>query len=324
MSIVGMFMVHKREQNKKTNRWNAAICKAVETFFADWSKSKCEHWFNLLSVVFSIVWAVVGIVVSGLSFWLAFCIIIVVIGLHALSCCSLLHAIKGKEQEKNLLLEQTQNKLKDETAQHLETKQKLADLQLMFDRSTARHIEIGLFSKHIETANGKRNAKKIYTQLANSVSHLVSAYTKLNREYFSVSIYMYDGEDGLVRRVEVDSAVPTIQAPHEGEVNKIEDKKNYYYAKCIRDKRKTFSLSSRDEIEKAFYPPIEKGADYSHLSQYAAMSYDLGNKLKLYIEVIAYDGGRFGDNLEDFISYAIAPFATSVANLDWKTIRGGQ
>lgn len=92
----------------------------------------------------------------------------------------------------------------------------------------------------------------------------------------------------------------------------------------LYNERTYFMLPTLDEIRKNLYFPVNDDVIISQHTQYVAMIYDVGSRVKLYIEVISYNGLHFGEDandLEEFAKKVIAPFSSLLSLVDWNTIR---
>lgn len=218
------------------------------------------------------------------------------------------------------------NELKTIKDNYDKLRKEYAALEKKKESGDALLIETTLIAKEIHRVQGDNNAKRLYTKLANSISEMILAIKGLTKEQFSVYIYIYDGISRKVRRTEVSTCVTTLQTANETGIINIDDVSNYYYAKCILDKKTTFFLSDNQAIRNNFYFDSSEDSIISHYTQYAAMSYKLGDRMELYAEVISYDEAKLGGNeeeLEKFVSQVLSPFSSLVSIVDWRKVRSG-
>ena len=285
----------------------------------DYDLRKCKRISNGIISVGSLGFGVLGIVGGRLQHWGLTVFGIVLFVFIVFLWHEINSVIEEREdgQDKELKkLKYDYEKLK-EKCETLEKKKKSGDALL---------IETTLIAKEIHKVQGDNNAKRLYTKLADSISEMILAIKGLTKEQFSVYIYIYDGRSRKVRRTEVATCVTTLQTANETDVISIDDVSKYYYAKCILDKKTTFFLSSNQKIRENFYFDSSEDFIISHYTQYAAMSYKLGDKMELYAEVISYDEAKLGDNDEDiekFISQVLSPFSSLVSIVDWRKVRSG-
>lgn len=155
---------------------------------------------------------------------------------------------------------------------------------------------------------------------------LVSLYAHPLHNCYSVYIYLFDANTRRVQRVAAESKNPEIQQAVEKAPVSIDSVSNYYYAKCILDKKKTFVLEDNKAIRNAFY--WRDGNDealISQYTQYAAMSYNLDDGMELYVEVISYNGAMLNKDddkdLNVFVGKVLAPLSSVVRSVNWHGLR---
>jgi len=307
-----------------TNESKPKLIRAMALeLFKNYDSDKCQEILDISTLVatsiigllslLSVVWPSVVIFVIGLIVFVAL----------ILFWCSIRYVIRSKKAQNNEELRLLKQKL-EQTNKSLENKKtEYLNLESKYNYAQALWSETSLFASAVKSTQRDNNARKIYTKLANSISEMVINYSGLSKEQFSVHIYIYDGLSRYVKRVEVSTCITTIQPAEESKTTRIDDVLKYYYAQCIVNKAKTFSLDSNLAIREKFYFETEEDPIALHGSQYAAMSYTLGSKMELYVEVISYDEAKLGDNLQEFISKVISPFSAYVNMVDWRKIRSG-
>ena len=126
--------------------------------------------------------------------------------------------------------------------------------------------------------------------------------------------------------MDVESFVKTKQAADENLPQSIDSPEisKRFYAKSILSNKKIFILPTPNAIRENLFFPVNDDVIIDQYTQYAAMIYDVGSRVKLYIEVISYNGlylGKDEKSLELFVKKAIAPFSSLLSLVDWNTIR---
>lgn len=189
--------------------------------------------------------------------------------------------------------------------------------------------ETSLLSQAISKANYDRTTKGLYSKLTNSVIKLLKAYLpSIKEEDYAVHIYVYDGSTRLIRRVDAQSCVKTKQGAVENQARLVSDKsvREKYYVKAITHKRKKmFTLFDNNAIREAFYFDNEDEEIIKQYSQYIGMRFTSPepNQIRIFVEVIAYNGLRFAEKADDLKTCAnkiIAPFANPFSYVDWAAI----
>lgn len=318
----GYYMVHK----SKLYAFKSILTftnGVAEQLLRNCDKKKCEYILDASNVITSLAFGVLGAIGIICAHYSLLVVAVVIAILDFLVWIGIRHVIS--ERDANIDAEHT--KLEEDLAkkckEHKRLQEEYCDLQGKHKYLNALWAETTLISKEIQRMHRDSNAKRLYTKLASSVSEMVCKYSGIEKEQFSVYIYVYDGRTKMVRRVEVSTCVTSLQTAAETEVTKLSDVKHYFYAKCIANKKTTFSLPDNAAIRKNFFFLSEEDTIIEHYSQYAAMSYNLGNGMELYVEVISYDNAKLGSDLSEFISKVISPFSALVAVADWRKIRSG-
>lgn len=313
-------MVHKSKLNA-LGRILTFTNGVAEQLLRNCDKKKCEYTLDASNVITSLAFGILGAIGIICDHYSLVVVAVVIAVLDILVWFGVHHVIS----ERDASLDAEHTKLEEELAkksdEYERLQEKYCDLQGKHKYLNALWAETTLISKEIQRMQRDSNAKRLYTKLANSISEMVCKYSGIEKEQFSVYIYVYDGKTKMVRRVEVSTCVTSLQTAAETEVTKLSDVKNYFYAKCILNKKTTFSLLDNTAIRKNFFFFSEEDAIIEHYSQYAAMSYKLGDGMELYVEVISYDNAKLDSDLGEFISKVISPFSALVAVADWRKIR---
>ena len=195
-----------------------------------------------------------------------------------------------------------------------------------YDYLACLWTETTLLAKAIRKANSIKTTKGLYPKVTNSIVEMITMYLGIQKDNFAVHLYAYDGLSKAVRRVDVESFVKTKQAADENLPQSIANPNvsKRFYAKSLLSDKKIFVLPTPDEIRKELFFPEDDDAIIGQHTQYAAMTYDVGSRVKLYIEVISYNDLYLADNkknLELFVKKVIAPFSSLLSLVDWETIR---
>lgn len=287
----------------------------VEFALQQYDTEKCERILEGANIVISALWGIIGAAGVISSHWLLIVIAVCLGGIHIALWFTFHHVLDKRSKVHQDQMGQLKTNYESLCVEH-------QNLILKHKHLSVRLREIVLLSKHIATAQKEKQPKALYTCLANSISQMVTEYSDLTTDQFSVSIYMYDGNSGLLQRVEVSTTVSTIQTPRTNRAEPIERKSKYFYAKSIQSTSRTHVINNSAEFEAKFYFEGKEKELLKHYSQYAAMNYSLGSRMKMYVEVISYDNAKLGDDLEELISNSIAPFASQIALIDWYRMRG--
>lgn len=306
----------------KFHRFFASMCS---TWIDERDRAKCNKVKDLVTLVGSLTVSILGLFGALQIYWLliiamvvAACTITIFIGLQHVA-----KLIDEKEVNEINALEIQISELKESnqsnTARYNKEKKRNKYL-------TSLLVETSLLAKAIRKTNNTKTAKGLYTKITSSIIEMIVAYLDIPKDNFAVHIYAYDGSTKFVRRVDVESFVKTMQAADENLPQSIDDPEisKRFYAKSIKSKRTYFMLPTLDEIRKNLYFPVNDDVIISQHTQYVAMIYDVGSRVKLYIEVISYNGLHFGEDandLEEFAKKVIAPFSSLLSLVDWNTIR---
>lgn len=317
-------MVANTTVTKKTKfqHFFASMCS---TWIAEQNKAKCNKTKDLVTLVGSMVVSTLGLLGVLQIPWL----LIIAIAVAACTIATFL----GLQYVANLIDEDEVNEisaLKEQISQLTDSCQ----LNTTLYNGERKHnkylttllIETSLLAKAIRKTNASKTTKGLYTKITNSIIEMITAYLEIPKDNFAVHVYAYDGSTRTVRRVDVESFVKTKQAADENSPQSIDDPdiSKRFYAKSILCGRTYFILPTLDEIRKNLYFPEDDDVIINQHTQYAAMVYDVGKRVKLYIEVISYNGlylGRGKKNLEEFVKKVIAPFSSLLPLVDWNTIR---
>lgn len=309
------------DQKKKTL---GRVFSGVKSGFYDYIEfilqrhtiEKCEKILESINVGVSALWGILGGIGVVCSHWILILSAVLLGAFHLAVWFSFHNVINKRTQIR-------QNEIEKLKADYVTLSEQHQEIMIQYSYNLIYLSEMILLAKRISAVQKDRKPKSLYICLANSICQMIIEYSKLRLDQFSVSIYMYDGNSSLLQRVEVATTVSNIQAPRTSHALSIEKKKDYFYAKSILSSKRTFILCNSKAFESAFFFEEEDKAVLNHYSQYAAMTYSLGSKIKMYVEVIAYDDAKLGDDLDGFIEKTIAPFSSQIALIDWYKMKGG-
>lgn len=306
----------------KFQHFFASMCS---TWIAEQDRAKCNKTKDLVTLVGSMAVSTLGLLGALQIPWL----LIIAIAVAACTIAIFL----GLQCVANLIDEEEVNEinaLKEQISELTDSGQ----LNITLYNEEKKHnkylttllIETSLLAKAIRKTNASKTTKGLYTKITNSIIEMIIAYLEIPKDNFAVHVYAYDGSTRTVRRGDVESFVKTKQAADENSPQSIDDPEisKRFYAKSIKSNKTYFILPTLDEIREKLYFPEDDDMIIDQYTQYVAMIYDVGKRVKLYIEVISYNGLHLGNdkkNLEEFAKKVIAPFSSLLPLVDWNTIR---
>lgn len=287
---------------------------------------KCNKVKDLVTLAGSLGVSIIGLLGGALqTYWLliialpvALCTIVIFLGLQNVASLIEEEEIKEINALKLDILKLSEDNRKN-AALYEEEKEYNKYLACLW-------TETSLIAKAIRKTNTSKTTKGLYTKITSSIIEMITTYLCIQKDNFAVHVYAYDGSTRVVRRVDVESFVKTKQAADENLPQSIDnpDIAKRYYAKSILSNRKIFILTTLDEIRKELFFPVADDVIIDQHTQYAAMIYDVGSRVKLYIEVISYNGlhlGKDKESLELFVKKVLAPFSSLLSLVDWNMIR---
>lgn len=306
----------------KYQRFFVAIC-------SDWiearNRVKCDKAKDRVTLIGSLAVSTLGLVGALQIYWLLILAVFVAASTVAIFIgLQYVASLIDEEEDKEI------GALKLQVSQLTELNQESKALyqeELEYNRYLAcLWTETSLLAKAIRKCNSSKTTKGLYTKITSSIIEMITAYLGIPKDNFAVHVYAFDGSSRVVRRVDVESFVKTKQAADENLPQSIDnpDISNRFYAKSILSNKKIFTLATLDEIRDKLIFPHDDDAIIDQHTQYAAMIYDVGSRVKLYIEVISYNGLYLGEDkngLELFVKKVIAPFSSLLSLVDWNTIR---
>lgn len=283
-------------------------------------KKDCIFFQNLIALIGSLIFGVLGMFekLKPLS------IILFVLSVWAyIGTQHIINLIDNIEQQES---KKTLEKLKDVVSENESLKNKLSKLERKKQYIDSLYTETKMLVTAIRKTNKDKSTKTLYPKITDSIVQLILDYRDIKKENFSVHLYAYDEQCTMVRRVDVQSFVDTKQAADTNEPRSINDEgvKERYYAQALLSQKTFFVLSNLEEIRKHLAFPSNDEDIISQHSQYVAMVYKVGQHVKLYVEIISYNGmtfGKDGDELKKFAQNVIAPFSTLLAMVNWDAIR---
>ena len=305
----------------------SVLVRIVDAVMINTTKEKCYLFKEWIGIAAGSVISIVGIA-CGTERWLTALIISVIV----LSVSLAMHfvyqrRINSIDEEEKSELDRISNENKELTKRIdlLENDKKKIEQQNEY--LLGLWTETSALSQAVQRVNASsRSVRPFYTKVHASIMQLVSLYAHPLHNCYSVYIYLYDGKTRRVQRIAAESKNPEIQQAVEKEPISIDSVSDYYYAKCIIDKKKIFTLADNAAIRKAFYWKDENDeALISQYTQYAAMSYGLDDDMEFYIEVISYNGAvlrRTEDpDLSAFVKKVLAPLSSVVRSVNWHGLR---
>lgn len=304
------------KKQKIIQKFFSAMCS---TWITQRDRAKCTRSKDIVALVGSLV---ISILASLHLFVGAFIIALVTIIIYI----GLQYVLKTIDENEADMIKNLESKI-EELNESAQQNKKMYQSEKAYSRYLASLCaETTLLARAIRKANTTKTAKSLYPKLTNSIIEMLITCLGIEKDNFAVHIYVYDGLSGGVRRVDVESYVKSKQAADENHASLINDPEvaKHYYAKAILSRKTFFALPSTEEIRKNLYFRVNDEELISQHTQYAAMVYDVGSRVKIYIEVLSYNGLCFGKNKEELISFikkVIAPFSSILSLVDWNTIR---
>lgn len=311
---------------KKETNW---FFKFFESVCSSWienkKKKKCDNCKELTTLIGSNIVSILSLCGILHTWWLltialVIAVITVVLFLGLQHVCNVIDADDAEETEKlTKQINQLKDANKDWAAVCSEEKRKNGYL-------TSLCAETNLLVKAIQKANKQKSTKGLYSKIGNSIAAMTVGYLNLPKENLSVHLYAYDGKAGMVRRVDVESFVSTKQAADENEAKPIDapEVSTRFYAKALKSKKTFFVLSDNEAIREQLVFPDPDDEVIEQYTQYAAMSCDVGGNVKLYIEIISYNGVQLGRDAADvqfFLKKTVAPLSSMLSMVSWNAIR---
>lgn len=300
-----------------------------EFIFASWIEGKkkrtCENCKDLVTLIGSTAVSILGFCGIIHKLWLlviALTVAIITILLF-LGIQHVINKIDTNEAEMTRILREQVSDLQEENKK-LVNKNKEEEAKNSYLISL--WAETSLLAKAIQKANRQKNTKGLYSKIGNSVAAMTTSYLNSPKENLSVHLYAYDGKARMVRRVDVESFVRTMQAADENKAKPIDspDVSVRYYARALKSKKTFFVLPNNDAIRKNLAFPNPDEEVIAQYTQYAAMSCDVGGNVKLYVEIISYNGLQLGQDYADiqrFLEKAVAPLSSILSMVGWNAIR---
>lgn len=310
---------------KKTNWFYKFFESICSSWIANKKKRKCDNCKELSTLIGSNIVSILslcGILHTGwlLAVALVIALITVILFLGLQHVCNLIDADDAETAKK---LNEQIDKLQD-TNKKLTTT--CTEEKLKNNYLTSLWAETNLLVKAIQKANRQKTTKGLYSKIGNSVAAMTIGYLNSPKENLSVHLYAYDGKAGMVRRVDVESFVSTKQAADENVAKPIDapEVSTRYYAKALKSRKTFFVLPNNKAIREHLEFPDPDDEVIEQYTQYAAMSCNVGGNVKLYIEIISYNGlnlGRDADDVQAFLEKTVAPLSSILSMVSWNAIR---
>lgn len=275
-------------------------------------KSKCINFQSAFLGFVSIFVGILGFLSSRFS-WLIW-IALFLTSLGIIVFCGTNSVVRKIEAEEEKLKDEY-NKIKEECQEYRENMKYWQKL----------YTESSLIISAIQTANKNKKVKALYTKIADSIAEMVSFYSKIqSKNNYLVNVYVLDSKRKLVSRVAVQSYVHTFAEPCLTEPHSIGNAvmKKKYYVKALKSKRTYFTLKNNELIREALdFEGVDEKI-VSQYTQYIGMTYAVGEKVKLYIEVVSFNDQLLyhEDQLDIYLNKVVAPFASLIRNVDWDSI----
>lgn len=217
-------------------------------------------------------------------------------------------------------LENTANEL---SSGDVEKERLIADnlvLRSTNERITATYNETTLLVDEIAEANKTLNPKSLYVSLANSIQQLFLTYAKINKENFSINIYVYNRKSKTIGRFCAYSYGVGVPKGDTKQYRKINEVKKYYYVDCVkRNDKNRFILLNNEEIRSKLY--FGDPSDGNRFTQYIGHSHKLTSSSKLYFEIITYNDlvvSDTRDGMDDLLDYIFDPITKLLTAVSWK------
>lgn len=309
-------------ERTKFQHFFASMCS---TWIDERNRAKCNKTKDLVTLGGSLAVSILGLLGALQIYWLfliaivvAACTITIFLGLQYV-------ANLIDEEEANEIID-LKSKIKELSVSNRENETLYLEEKKYNKYLACLWTETALLAKAIRKTNSSKTTKGLYTKITSSIIEMIITYLDIPKDNFAVHVYAYDGSSRAVRRVDVESFVKTKQAADENLPQSIDDPEisKRFYAKSILSKKTYFTLPTPDEIRKNLFFPVDDDVIIDQHTQYVAMIYDVGSRVKLYIEVISYNGlylGKDRKSLEEFAQKVIAPFSSLLSLVDWNTIR---
>ena len=309
-------------ERTKFQHFFVSICS---TWIEERNKARCNKAKDLVTLVGSFAVSTLGLLGALQTYWLLIIAIVV-------AACTIAIFL-GLQYVTNLIDEEEVNEIKTLKTQILELTDSNRANEILYQEEKEYNkylaclwTETSLLAKAIRKTNSSKTTKGLYTKITSSIIEMIITYLGIQKDNFAVHIYAYDGSSRVVRRVDVESFVKTKQAADENSPQSIDDPEvsKRFYAKSILSKKTIFTLPTPNAIRENLFFPVDDDVIIDQHTQYVAMIYDVGSRVKLYIEVISYNGlylGKDEENLKVFVQKVIAPFSSLLSLVDWTTIR---
>lgn len=175
---------------------------------------------------------------------------------------------------------------------------------------------------------GYVNIGSVYTILTQCAYNMTKAYLGDDSKDFSVSVYGIDNSVGVIRRINSYFSTPYIQKPHiDVDARSVNDASisEYFYVKNLKSNDTIFTLKNNSEIRQSLCFNDTDEKIINMYSQYAATTYKIDRNIKLYVEIISYNGMQLKQShhsIDDFVKEVLTPFAASLNLLEIKSIGG--
>lgn len=260
-----------------------------------------------------------SIIISILGFFISKCNWIVAIDLLIVLLCVIVYI--GTNHISDIIDSQKINIL-TENERLIEEKKKIEE-NVKYIKTL--YAETKLIASAVHTANKNNKVKELYTKFANSLAEMVSCCSKMkDKENFIVNVYAMDVKNKLANRVAVQSYVNTFIEPKltiPRHINKTE-MKGKYYVRALKSKQTYFVLKNNSEIKASLSFDGVDEKIISQYTQYVGMTYTIGEKVKLYIEIISFNKQKLDEenNLQLYVQQVIAPFSSLIANVNWDVL----
>lgn len=303
-------------------RFFASVCSS---WIEDHNREKCNKVKDIITLIGSLAVSILGLLGALQIYWLLIIAVIIAACTIALSM-GLQHVLSLIDEREENEIDELKQQVSKLTKSNKKTAEQYQNEKKQNEYLACLWTETTLLARAIRKANASKSAKGLYPKITSSVIEMIITYLGIGKDNFAVHVYAYDGTSRSVRRVDVESFVKTKQAADENQPCSIDDPgiSKRYYAKSILSKKTFFTLPTPDLIRANLFFPVADDEIINQYTQYAAMICDVGSRVKLYIEVISYNGLLLGmDNagLNEFIKNVIAPFASLLSLVDWNTIR---
>lgn len=311
---------------KKDTNW---FYKFFESLCSSWimgkRKRKCDNCKELCTLVGSNLVSILSLCGIMHKWWLL-AIASAVAGITIVIFLGLQHVCNLIDSEDAEIVDNLNNQIDELNSANKKLVKRCAEERSKNSYLTSLWAETNLLVKAIQKANKQKSTKGLYSKIGNSVAAMTVGYLNIPKENLSVHLYVYDSKDGMVRRVDVESFVSTKQAADENEAKSIDapDVKTRYYAKSLKSNKTFFVLPDNAAIREALDFPDADNEVIEQYTQYAAMACNVGGYVKLYIEIISYNGVKLGNDDNDiqlFLTKTVAPLSSILSMVSWNAIR---